>query len=198
MLATKSALTLGMHHSCFCHGLRAVFLRRWRTPSWDIAGEPTPTPPPCPASRRRVQCSCPVRWLDWQASGDEVGFAPVVQDFAVPMGWGRSLKPPSSPASCEAPLDPKYRALGHCPRLQRHPGGGPSLIGLEQNPCPDDHPEIEQLSLLPNQMLDVPAVPALGRTPVLFPDHTAHLPSILSRVRVAPLANFHIYHRNQV
>ena len=58
MLATNSALTFGTHHSCFRHGLRAFFLRRWRTPSWDMEGV-SPNSTTWPAKRRRVQCSCP-------------------------------------------------------------------------------------------------------------------------------------------
>ena len=70
--------------------------------------------------------------------GDEVGFAPVVQ-LPVPMGLGPVFQHPFQPRFGEAPLDPKYRALGHIQGF-RHLGSGPSLIGLEQNPCPDDHP----------------------------------------------------------
>ena len=45
MGSTKSALTLGMHHSCFCHGLRAFFSGA-AAPSRGPVRAPTPTPPP--------------------------------------------------------------------------------------------------------------------------------------------------------
>ena len=47
MWATNSALTLGMHHSCFCHGLREFFSGA-AAPSRGIGRAPTPTPPPGP------------------------------------------------------------------------------------------------------------------------------------------------------
>ena len=107
MLATNSALTLGMHHSFFCHGLRAFFFRRWRTPSWDMEGV-SPNSTTFPASRRTVQWSCPsggglqakaIRWASPRSS-----------NFRGRLAWGRSCKTLSNPSSAKRCLT-RYTVL---------------------------------------------------------------------------------------
>ena len=95
MLATNSALTLGMHHSLFCQGLRAFFFRRLRTPSWDME-DASFNSTTLPASRRRVQWSCPaggglqaraIRWASPRSSS-----------FRCRLAWGRSFRTPANPS----------------------------------------------------------------------------------------------------
>ena len=58
MWATKSGLTLGMHHCFFSHGL-SVFFRCRRTLSWE-SDSTSPNSTALPARARSVQWSYPL------------------------------------------------------------------------------------------------------------------------------------------
>ena len=104
MLATNSALTLGMHHSFFRHGLREFFSGA-AAPSRGIGRAPTPTPPPGPAKRRRVQWLCPSGGgLQAKAIRAcpvlDTGWAsPRSSSFRCRLAWGRSFSTPANPSS---------------------------------------------------------------------------------------------------
>ena len=87
--------------------LKGVFLRRWRTPSWDMEGV-SPNSTTFPASRRRVQWSCPsggglqakaIRWASPRSS-----------NFRGRLAWGRSCKTLSNPSSAKRCLT-RYTVL---------------------------------------------------------------------------------------
>ena len=96
MLATNSALTLGMHHSLFCQGLRAFFLDAcaplrgtWRMPA--------STPPPCqPAGagssgHAHAGGGLQARAIRWAS--------PRSSSFRCRLAWGRSFSTPDNPSS---------------------------------------------------------------------------------------------------
>ena len=75
--------------------LEGVFLRRLRTPSWDMEGA-NPNSTTRPASRRRVQWSCPSGG-GLQASAMRCA-SPRSSNFRRRLAWGRSHSAPSNPS----------------------------------------------------------------------------------------------------
>ena len=99
MWATNSALTWGMHHSCFCHGLRAFFSGA-AAPSRGIGRVPPQlhhlarqkTQGPVFMPFRRVGAGHAMRWASPRSSS-----------FRHRWAWGRSCSTPS-PASAKRRL----------------------------------------------------------------------------------------------
>ena len=125
MLATNSALTLGMHHSFFCHGLRVFFEtlsdslmgHGGRQPQLDhLAGQETQGPVVM-AFRRRTA-----------GQRDQVGLAPVVQ-LPMPVGLAAVLQNLLQPFFGKALLDPVYCAPGHIQSFG-HLRCGPTVAAL--------------------------------------------------------------------
>ena len=133
MAATKSALTSGMHHCFFRHGLIVLFFKCSRTVSYD-RDSTNPSSTIRSANRRRFQWSWPSgAGLQAKAIRRPSARSSILR---YRWAWGRSLSTPSSPALGKAPLDIEHRALGHVQGLG-HPGRRPPLVGLEQDAGPD-------------------------------------------------------------
>ena len=101
MWATKSGLTSGMHHCCFCHGLRVFF----QTQAHRLVGQGFHQ-----AQFHRLAGQCAQRPVVMPlgsrgaGQGDQMRSGPVVQ-LAVPVGLGPvSLSTPSSPSSAKRRL----------------------------------------------------------------------------------------------
>ena len=100
MWATNSALTLGVHHSCFCHGLRAFF----QVQAHRLVGQGGHQPQlhqPCPP-KTRLQCSYPSGGSE-QASAMRWA-SPRSSSFRRRWAWGRSFSTPCSPSSVKRRL----------------------------------------------------------------------------------------------
>ena len=75
----------------FCHGLRAFFLSRWRTPSWDME-DANPKLDHLASQQAQGPVVMPLRrWAAGQR--DQVSLTPVVQ-LSVPVGLGTILQNP--------------------------------------------------------------------------------------------------------
>ena len=137
MAATKSALTSGMHHCFFRHGLIVFFQVQ---PHCLVRQGLNHTQFHYPV-RQQLQSPVAVALGSQTAGqGNQVGLGPVIH-LAVPVSLRPVSQHPVQPALGEAPLDVEYRALGHVQGLG-HPGPveGPALIGLEQDAGPVDNP----------------------------------------------------------
>ena len=115
MWATKSALTLGMHHCFFCHGLRAFF----QVQAHRLVGQGLDHSQLHHPVRQQTQIPVVVA-LGGRAAGqgDKMGFAPVIQ-LAVPVRLGPVPERPVQPILGEAPLEAEHRALGHIQGLRQ-------------------------------------------------------------------------------
>ena len=101
MAATKSALTSGMHHCFFRHGLIVFFSSAARTVSYD-RDSTNPSSTIRSASRRRFQWS----WPSGAGLQAKAIRRPSVRSSILRYrwAWGRSLSTPSSPPSAKRRL----------------------------------------------------------------------------------------------
>ena len=167
-MATKLRAHLGNAPFLLLPGLESVFLRRLRTPSWDME-DANFNSTTLPASRRRVQWSCPaggglqaraIRWASPRSSS-----------FRRRLAWGRSFRTPANPSSVKRCFDPVHGAQGHIQGFS-HLGRWPTVVALEENPGPGG--DSGRAFPNPNQMLEF--FPLFRRQPhcVLVPDHHCH------------------------
>ena len=127
MWATKSALTSGMHHCFFCHGLRVFFQMQ----AHRLVGKGrNQTQLHCLARQRTQRPVVMAPGSRGEGQSDEMGPGPVVQ-LPVPVGLGPVLQHTVQSVLGETPLDAEHAGLGHIQGLS-HLGGGPPLVGLEQ------------------------------------------------------------------
>ena len=166
-MATNSALTLGMHHSFFCQGLRAFFETLahpfvghggCQPQLHHLASQQAQGPVIMPCRRRAA------------GQGDQVGLAPVVQ-FPAPVGLGTVLQNPRQPSSVKRCLT-RYTVPRATSRASATWGVGQPSSLLRR---------IRALAVNsgrafpnPNQMLEF--FPLFRRQPhcVLVPDHHCH------------------------
>ena len=151
-------------------GLESVFLRRLRTPSWDME-DANFNSTTLPASRRRVQWSCPaggglqaraIRWASPRSSS-----------FRRRLAWGRSFRTPANPSSVKRCLT-RYTVPRATSRASATWGRWPTIVALEENPGPGG--DSGWAFPNPNQTLEF--FPLFRRQPhcVLVPDHHCHPP----------------------
>ena len=135
MWAAKSALTLGMYHSCFCRGLRVFF----QPVAHSLVGHGGRQPQFHHLARQQAQGPVVMPRRRWAAgqhhqslprTGYGVGFPPIVQ-LPVPVGLGPVPQHLFQTILGKTPFDPVHRVLGHIQGLG-HPGSGPARIGLSR------------------------------------------------------------------
>ena len=138
MWATKSALTLGMHHCFFCHDLMVFFQVQPHRLVRQGLNHPQLNHP----VRQQAQVPVVVALRGRAAGqGNQLALCPVIH-LAVPVGLGPVIEHTVQSALSEAPLDVEHRALGHI-QGSGHLGRRPALVSLEQDAGPVDNPRAE-------------------------------------------------------
>ena len=174
MWATKSALTLGMHHCFFCHGLR-MFFSGAGAPSHGTGSQPRPAQPSGPpagegsSGRGRPGAGLQARAIRWAS--------PRSFSLRYRWGWVRSLSTPFNPSSAKRRLR-RNTVPSDTSRAWATLDADQPSTGLEQDAGPGRNPG--WTLPCPDQVAPVGRVPPASAEPRIFSDHTAtsqqHLP----------------------